>query len=103
MTNYIVLNKKVYAIDDSEHRDFYRLLLEAHQDYKDECKKEDAEEMASPAEAWNYYNNYCEWIEANLKPVSEELANLDLHRYDQVCPKCYKDDLMNIDNPDYPF
>lgn len=67
---YIVLDKLIYALED-----------EIYIQYVDE---------------YNNLNNFLDWVRVNLKPVSSEEDNYDLHRYE-----CKREHVK--DSGDYPF
>jgi hypothetical protein len=86
--HYIVYDKRVYCLNNEQYmalNERLAALAVAERNAKDMM---DAEAEAN--DLFNFYN----WITENIKPLSIESDNLDLHRYDNVCQKeCCKVEL----------
>ena len=88
---YIVLDKLIYALED----EIYIQLSDLADDLK--SAKEIAEnDEWEYVDEYNNLNNFLDWVRVNLKPVSSEEDNYDLHRYE-----CKREHVK--DSGDYPF
>ena len=73
---HIILDKLIYALED----EVYIQLSDLADDLK--SAKEIATDDWDYVDEYNNLNNFLEWIRINLKPVSSEEDNYDLHRYE---------------------
>ena len=80
--HYIVLNKKVYKLDNEKYSQLIRLDAEKVQAIS-MCDSFSLDPMEAKGEVDNL-NNYLDWIAFNLTPVSLDSDNFDLHRYDKT-------------------
>lgn len=92
---YVVFNKRIYGLDAPTYQQLR--VLEVY--YRHAQKKaEEADEMMLAYDEYNDLNNFLNWMEQNIKPISGERDNFDLHRYDTRCYKEHK-----TDSEDLPF
>ena len=76
---YIILNKLIYGLES----DIYLELSKLEISYRHaEKKASDNDEPMLAYDEYNDLNNFLTWIRDNVKPISSERDNFDLHRYD---------------------
>lgn len=76
---YIILDKLIYGLDAKTYHELN--LLQIHYINAEKNAADNDEPMLAYDE-YNDLNNFLTWIRDNVKPISGERDNFDLHRYD---------------------
>lgn len=83
---YIVYQKLIYGLEVGTYLQLSKLELEYETAKKRAEKTGDQYEYEDEP---NNLNNFLNWVVQNIKPVSGERDNFDLHRYDRHCYKVH--------------
>lgn len=86
---YIILDKLIYGLESDTYLELSKLEISYRHA---EQKASDNDEPMLAYDEYNNLNNFLTWIKENMKPISGERDNFDLHRYDVKCNRAHKDD-----------
>lgn len=78
---HIIYDKLVYALEQLDYNNLQELLTELKEAEK---KAAEANDDWLMKDEYDDLNNFLAWMKQNVKPVTTESDNMDLHRYDPI-------------------